>query len=53
MRRSNAAKQSDVIDCVRGLSPSLEGEEMPVKLDGFSGGDRTSIELPAVQEKIC
>ena len=37
--------------CV-GLSPSLEGEEMPVKLDGFSGGDRTDIVLPAVQEDL-
>ena len=25
---------------------------MPVKLDGFSGGDRTSINLPAVQEEM-
>ncbi len=35
-----------------GLSPSLEGEEMPVKLEGFSGGDRTSIDLPAAQENL-
>lgn len=27
----------------------LEGEEMPVSLPGFKGGDRTDIELPAVQ----
>ena len=33
--------------CLVGLSPNLEGEEMPVRLDGFSGGDRTSIALPA------
>jgi beta-glucosidase len=25
---------------------------MPVKLDGFSGGDRTAIELPVVQEEL-
>jgi beta-glucosidase len=25
---------------------------MPVKLDGFSGGDRTAIDLPAVQEEL-
>ena len=37
-----AAKQSDVTVAFVGLSPSLEGEEMPVKLDGFSGGDRTA-----------
>jgi beta-glucosidase len=47
-----AAKQSDVIIAFVGLSPSLEGEEMPVKLQGFSGGDRTAIDLPAVQEDL-
>ncbi len=47
-----AARQSDVTVAFVGLSPSLEGEEMPVKLDGFSGGDRTSINLPAVQEEM-
>ena len=47
-----AAGQSDVIIATLGLSPSLEGEEMPVKLEGFSGGDRTSIDLPAVQEDL-
>jgi beta-glucosidase len=46
------AKQSDVIIAFVGLSPSLEGEEMPVKLQGFSGGDRTAIDLPAVQEDL-
>ena len=35
-----------------GLSPRLEGEEMPVYIPGFSGGDRTSIELPEVQRKM-
>lgn len=34
---------------VGGISPQLEGEEMPVNLPGFKGGDRTDIELPAVQ----
>ena len=34
---------------VGGISPALEGEEMPVHIDGFKGGDRTNIELPAVQ----
>ena len=47
-----AARQSDITVAFVGLSPSLEGEEMPVKLDGFSGGDRTSIYLPAVQEEM-
>jgi beta-glucosidase len=47
-----AAKNSDVVIAFAGLSPSLEGEEMPVKLDGFAGGDRTAIDLPAVQEEL-
>jgi beta-glucosidase len=47
-----AAQQSDVTIAFVGLSPSLEGEEMPVHLDGFSGGDRTSIDLPAVQDAL-
>jgi beta-glucosidase len=47
-----AAKQSDITIAFVGLSPSLEGEEMPVKLAGFSGGDRTSIDLPAAQEEL-
>ncbi len=32
-----------------GISPALEGEEMPVNIEGFKGGDRTNIELPKVQ----
>ena len=47
-----AAKASDVVVAFVGLSPRLEGEEMPVKLEGFAGGDRTSIDLPASQEKL-
>lgn len=46
------AKQSDVVIAVVGLSPDLEGEEMPVHVKGFDGGDRTSVELPEVQEKL-
>jgi beta-glucosidase len=46
------AKQADIVIAFAGLSPSLEGEEMPVHLDGFNGGDRTSIDLPAVQQQL-
>src|SRR6266566_6111142 len=35
-----------------GLSPLVEGEEMEVKLEGFRGGDRTSITLPKLQEEL-
>jgi len=46
------ARGADVIIACLGLSPQLEGEEMPIKLDGFSGGDRTDIVLPAAQEDL-
>ena len=48
----NQAKGADIVIACLGLSPELEGEEMPVKLEGFSGGDRTDIVLPAVQESL-
>jgi beta-glucosidase len=48
----SAAKQSDVVVLVLGLSQRLEGEEMPIKIEGFSGGDRTNLNLPAVQEQL-
>jgi beta-glucosidase len=44
-----AAKQSDVVVAFVGLDSQLEGEEMNVKIDGFAGGDRTKINLPASQ----
>jgi beta-glucosidase len=47
-----AAKNSDAIVAFVGLSPNLEGEEMNVHVDGFDGGDRTSIELSAAQERL-
>ncbi len=37
---------------VGGISPKLEGEEMPVHVAGFKGGDREDIELPAVQREL-
>ena len=48
----NKVKDADVVVFVGGLSPQLEGEEMPVELPGFKGGDRTDIELPNVQREI-
>jgi beta-glucosidase len=46
------AKDADVIVFVGGISAQLEGEEMQVDYDGFSGGDRTRIELPALQQQL-
>ena len=48
----NKARQADVVVMVLGISPSVEGEEMDVKLEGFRGGDRTDISLPRAQEEL-
>lgn len=45
-------KGIETVVFVGGISPQLEGEEMPVELPGFKGGDRTDIELPAVQRNF-
>ena len=42
----------DVVVFAGGISPRLEGEEMPVHVPGFSGGDRTDLELPDVQRRL-
>jgi len=46
------ARDAAVVVAFVGLSPQLEGEEMNIKIDGFAGGDRTSIDLPAPQQKL-
>lgn len=46
------AKDADLVIAFVGLSPNLEGEEMPVHVNGFDGGDRTDIDLPAAQQKL-
>ena len=47
-----ACAHADVVIFAGGISPSLEGEEMPVSIEGFRGGDRTKIELPAAQTEL-
>ncbi|MBQ6761395.1 MAG: glycoside hydrolase family 3 C-terminal domain-containing protein [Bacteroidales bacterium] len=42
----------EVVVFAGGISPRLEGEEMPVDLPGFKGGDRTDIQLPQVQRDL-
>lgn len=49
---ASRVKDADVILFVGGISPRLEGEEMPVDADGFRKGDRTNIEIPAVQKRM-
>ncbi len=46
------AQQADAIVMVLGLTARLEGEEMPVAIEGFRGGDRTRIDLPAAQQRL-
>ena len=46
------ASKSEVVIMVGGISPELEGEEMPVEINGFKGGDRTDIQMPEIQQKL-
>ncbi len=49
----NAARKSDVVIAVAGISPQLESEENPrINLPGFKGGDRTWLRLPAEEEAM-
>ena len=48
----DAVRKADIIIFCGGISANLEGEEMPLKTDGFEHGDRTNIELPKVQEDL-
>lgn len=47
-----AARQADAVVLVLGLSPRLEGEEMKVPVEGFSGGDRVRLDIPRAQEDL-
>ena len=48
----DAARKADVVIFCGGITANLEGEEMPLEIDGFSHGDRTHINLPGVQEDL-
>ncbi len=47
-----AAREADQVVLALGLTPDLEGEEMRVNAEGFAGGDRTRILLPASQREL-
>lgn len=47
-----SARSADVVVAFVGLVPWLEGEEMPVHIEGFDGGDRTSLALPQAQRQL-
>jgi len=46
------AKKSDAVVLVLGLNQRMEGEEMPIQVDGFKGGDRTHLNLPKTQSDL-
>ncbi len=47
-----AARKSDVVIAVVGITAQLEGEESENSDPGFSGGDRTDITLPSTQQQL-
>jgi beta-glucosidase len=47
-----ATRGADLVVAVVGITSRLEGEEMPVSIPGFLGGDRTSIDLPQPEEAL-
>ncbi len=47
-----AARDADVIVAAVGLSPDLEGEALKLSIEGFNGGDRTALDLPAAQRDL-
>jgi len=49
---TDAARRADVVVLCLGLTARLEGEEMRVAIEGFSGGDRTRLDLPAPQQHL-
>lgn len=46
------AQASDVLVAFLGLSPNIEGEEMPLHSSEFEDGDRLAIALPKTQERL-
>jgi beta-glucosidase len=49
---TTAARETDAVVAVVGITSKLEGEEMKVDLPGFRGGDRTSLNLPEEEEAL-
>jgi beta-glucosidase len=47
-----AARTADAVVFVGGLTAGLEGEQMRIDAEGFNGGDRSHIELPAAQRRL-
>jgi beta-glucosidase len=51
-RALEVARHADLVIAVVGITADLEGEESPLAIPGFKGGDRTSLDLPAEEEQL-
>ncbi len=51
-RAVEVARHADLVIAVVGITADLEGEESPLSIPGFKGGDRTSLDLPAEEEQL-
>ncbi|MGQ1784558.1 glycoside hydrolase family 3 C-terminal domain-containing protein [Saccharicrinis sp. GN24d3] len=51
-RAIEIAKKSEAVIFVGGISAAVEGEQMRVPYDGFDGGDKTNLQLPAIQKQL-
>lgn len=51
-RALELAREADAVILVLGIHPRLEGEEMDVRVPGFAGGDRLTLDLPAAQQSL-
>jgi beta-glucosidase len=49
---TDVVAKADLVVAVLGLAGELEGEEMPINVEGFSGGDRTSLDIPKAQQQL-
>ncbi|MFG6439086.1 glycoside hydrolase family 3 C-terminal domain-containing protein [Pelomonas margarita] len=47
-----AMARADLVLAFVGLNGRLEGEDLPVQLPGFEGGDRQTLALPAEQQQL-
>lgn len=47
-----AAREADHIVLTLGITPDLEGESMSVTAEGFKGGDKLTLDLPATQREL-
>ncbi len=47
-----AARAADAVMLFLGITPDVESEEDAIDAEGFKGGDRTTIELPRMQQEL-